>query len=116
MSEQTREPMVNGPDRSAVGQTPEPSRKNTRIVSSSSRTSGGQPTLATMTAAAEISPATVSRVINDSAPVTAAIREAVETAIARLGYVPNRAARSLVTQRTNSIALVVREPVGFGIA
>jgi DNA-binding LacI/PurR family transcriptional regulator len=85
-------------------------------VSSSSRTSGGQPTLATVAAAAGVSPATVSRVINDSAPVTAAIREAVETAIARLGYVPNRAARSLVTQRTDSIALVVREPVGFGIA
>jgi DNA-binding LacI/PurR family transcriptional regulator len=30
--------------------------------------------------------------------------------------VPNRAARSLVTRRTDSIAFVVREPVGFGIA
>jgi DNA-binding LacI/PurR family transcriptional regulator len=64
---------------------------------------------------AGVSPATVSRVINGSAPVTDAIRQAVETAIERLGYVPNRAARSLVTQRTDSIALVVREPVGFGI-
>jgi DNA-binding LacI/PurR family transcriptional regulator len=85
-------------------------------VASSSRAAGGQPTLATVAAVAGVSPATVSRVINDSAPVTAEIRQAVETAIARLGYVPNRAARSLVTQRTDSIALVVREPVGFGIA
>jgi DNA-binding LacI/PurR family transcriptional regulator len=84
-------------------------------VASSSRPNAGQPTLATVAAAAGVSPATVSRVINDSAPVTAAIRQAVESAIERLGYVPNRAARSLVTQRTDSIALVVREPVGFGI-
>ena len=81
----------------------------------SSRASRGQPTLATVAAVAGVSPATVSRVINGSAPVTETIREAVEKAIERLGYVPNRAARSLVTQRTDSIALVVREPVGFGI-
>jgi DNA-binding LacI/PurR family transcriptional regulator len=85
-------------------------------VASSSRATRRQPTLATVAAVAGVSPATVSRVINHSAPVTATIREAVENAIERLGYVPNRAARSLVTQRTDSIALVVREPVGFGIA
>jgi DNA-binding LacI/PurR family transcriptional regulator len=85
-------------------------------VASSSRSPGTQPTLATVAAVAGVSPATVSRVINDSAPVTAAIREAVENAVERLGYVPNRAARSLVTQRTDSIALVVREPLGFGMA
>jgi DNA-binding LacI/PurR family transcriptional regulator len=85
-------------------------------VASSSRTPGGQPTLATVAAVAGVSPATVSRVINNSAPVTAEIRQVVQNAIERLGYVPNRAARSLVTQRTDSIALVVREPVGFGIA
>jgi DNA-binding LacI/PurR family transcriptional regulator len=84
-------------------------------VASSSSAARGQPTLATVAAVAGVSPATVSRVINDSAPVTEAIRQAVENAVERLGYVPNRAARSLVTQRTDSIALVVREPVGFGI-
>ena len=31
-------------------------------------------------------------------------------AIAKLGYVPNQAARSLVTQRTDTVALVVSEP------
>jgi DNA-binding LacI/PurR family transcriptional regulator len=86
------------------------------VASASSRAARGQPTLATVAAVAGVSPATVSRVINDSAPVAASVRQAVETAIDRLGYVPNRAARSLVTQRTDSIALVVREPVGFGIA
>jgi len=84
-------------------------------VASSARAARGQPTLATVAAVAGVSPATVSRVINDSAPVKPAIRQAVQTAIERLGYVPNRAARSLATQRTDSIALVVREPVGFGI-
>ncbi len=84
-------------------------------MASSARAARRQPTLATVAAVAGVSPATVSRVINSSASVNADIREAVENAIERLGYVPNRAARSLVTQRTDSIALVVREPVGFGI-
>jgi DNA-binding LacI/PurR family transcriptional regulator len=34
----------------------------------------------------------------------------VERAVAKLGYVPNRAARSLVTRRADSVALVVSEP------
>src|SRR5262249_5521343 len=37
-------------------------------------------------------------------------RRTVEDAVARLAYVPNRAARSLVTRRTDTIALVVSEP------
>ena len=36
-------------------------------------------------------------------------REAVEAAIAELGYVPNPAARTLVTRRTDAIALVIAE-------
>lgn len=75
-----------------------------------------QPTLETVAAVAGVSRATVSRVINDSAQVSPAVRQAVEEAIERLGFVPNRAARSLVTRRTDSIAVVVREPVAFGVA
>jgi DNA-binding LacI/PurR family transcriptional regulator len=41
--------------------------------------------------------------------VSASARAAVEQAIDELGYVPNRAARALVTQRTDSVALVVSE-------
>ena len=82
----------------------------------SSRPARKLPTLATVAVVAGVSPATVSRVINNSAPVTDAARRSVQEAIARLGYVPNRAARTLVTQRTGSVALVVREPIGFGIA
>jgi DNA-binding LacI/PurR family transcriptional regulator len=55
-------------------------------------------------------------VINGSTRVAPDIRAAIEAAIDQVGYVPNRAARSLVTRRTDSIALVVREPVEFGVA
>ncbi len=53
--------------------------------------------------------ATVSRAVNGSAHVSRHSREAVAKAIAVLGYVPNRAARALVTRRTDSVALVVSE-------
>jgi DNA-binding LacI/PurR family transcriptional regulator len=68
------------------------------------------PTLDQVASLAGVSRATVSRVINDSPKVTPRTRKAVERAIQRLGYVPNRAARSLVTRRTDTIALVVSEP------
>ncbi|MEV3859440.1 LacI family DNA-binding transcriptional regulator [Streptomyces sp. NPDC050095] len=56
---------------------------------------------------AGVSRATVSRVINEVPSVDPAIREVVREAIARTGYTPNRAARSLVTRRAETIALVV---------
>ncbi|GHA94406.1 LacI family transcriptional regulator [Streptomyces clavifer] len=52
---------------------------------------------------------TASRVINGSPRVSAQTREAVEAAVAELGYVPNRAARALAGNRTDAIALVVPE-------
>lgn len=69
-----------------------------------------QPTLEAVAERAGVSRATVSRVINANSRVSALARRAVEQAIEELGYVPNRAARSLVTRRTDSIALVVTEP------
>lgn len=59
---------------------------------------------------AGVSRATVSRVVNGSPKVSPEIRRSVERAIDRLGYVPNRAARSLVTRRSESIAVVITEP------
>ena len=67
------------------------------------------PTLEEVARLAAVSTATVSRVVNRSPKVRADTRKAVEKAIDRLGYVPNRAARSLVTKRTDTIALVVSE-------
>lgn len=73
-------------------------------------TARAQPTLEAVAERAGVSRATVSRVVNASPRVSDAARRAVEEAIDELGYVPNRAARSLVTRRTDSIALVVNEP------
>jgi len=71
--------------------------------------SGGRPTLEAVAARAGVGRGTVSRVINGSSQVSPKAREAVLRAIEDLDYVPNRAARSLVTRRTDSIALVVSE-------
>jgi DNA-binding LacI/PurR family transcriptional regulator len=60
-------------------------------------------------ARAGVSRATVSRVVNGDPRVDSGRRRAVERAVEELGYVPNLAARSLVTQRTDSIALVLPE-------
>jgi DNA-binding LacI/PurR family transcriptional regulator len=68
------------------------------------------PTLEQVAALAGVSRATVSRVVNGSPKVSPSVRAQVERAVAKLGYVPNRAARSLVTRRADSVALVVSEP------
>jgi DNA-binding LacI/PurR family transcriptional regulator len=68
-----------------------------------------RPTLEAVARRAGVSRATVSRVVNGSTTVAVAIREAVHRAVEELGYVPNQAARSLVTQRTESIALILPE-------
>ncbi len=68
------------------------------------------PTLEHVARAAGVSRATVSRVINGVRNVDPEIAELVNQAIAETGYVPNRAARSLVTGRTWSVALVVSAP------
>ncbi|GAA1519362.1 LacI family DNA-binding transcriptional regulator [Streptomyces albidochromogenes] len=65
------------------------------------------PTLEDVAREAGVSRATVSRVVNGIRNVDPAIRETVREAIARSGYTPNRAARSLVTRRAGTIALVV---------
>ncbi|HEY2948670.1 MAG TPA: LacI family DNA-binding transcriptional regulator [Micromonosporaceae bacterium] len=71
--------------------------------------SAGRPTLDAVAARAGVGRGTVSRVVNGSPQVSPEAREAVQKAIGELGYVPNRAARALVTQRTDSVALVVSE-------
>jgi DNA-binding LacI/PurR family transcriptional regulator len=61
---------------------------------------------------AGVSRATVSRVVNGNPKVGDDARREVERAIAKLGYVPNPAARSLVTRRSQSVGLVITEPPG----
>jgi DNA-binding LacI/PurR family transcriptional regulator len=67
-------------------------------------------TLEAVARLAGVSRATVSRVVNESPKVSPEVRRSVERAIATLGYVPNRAARSLVTRRSDSIGVVITEP------
>jgi len=69
--------------------------------------SGGLPTLEDVARVAGVSRATVSRVINGTRNVDRQLQEIVRAAVAKTGYVPNRAARSLVTRRTGTVALVV---------
>ncbi len=88
---------------------------HTGSVTSSPATDSGRagmkrPTLEAVAARAGVSRATVSRVVNGSSTVNPDIRTTVLRAVEELGYVPNSAARSLVTQRTGSIGLVVSEP------
>jgi DNA-binding LacI/PurR family transcriptional regulator len=69
-----------------------------------------QPTLEQVAALAGVGRGTVSRVVNGSSQVSERTRRAVEKAVAELGYVPNLAARALVTRRTDTVALVISEP------
>lgn len=70
-----------------------------------------------------VSAKTVSRVLNGDAPVGKSTREAVEAAMAQLGYVPSNAARMMRSNRSGLIGLItgaisrspadVDEPVGL---
>ncbi len=57
--------------------------------------------------AADVSVASVSRVLNGHDNVRAELRERVEAAAARLGYVPHAGARSLSLARSNAIGVVL---------
>ncbi|HEX2765443.1 MAG TPA: LacI family DNA-binding transcriptional regulator [Candidatus Limnocylindria bacterium] len=76
----------------------------------SRRNGDGAVTLEQVAARAQVSRATVSRVVNGDPRVGESARQAVEAAVRALRYVPNRAARSLVTRRSDSIAVVIPEP------
>ncbi|MFE7854184.1 LacI family DNA-binding transcriptional regulator [Streptomyces sp. NPDC057403] len=65
------------------------------------------PTLEDVAREAGVSRATVSRVVNGIRNVDPEIQDLVRRAIERTGYAPNRAARSLVTRRAETVALVV---------
>ncbi|MDF2948104.1 MAG: LacI family transcriptional regulator [Sedimentibacter sp.] len=56
---------------------------------------------------AEVSISTVSRVINDSKPVSPEVRRKVLKVIEETGYKPNDVARSLVTRRSYLIGVIV---------
>ncbi|WP_328911982.1 MULTISPECIES: LacI family DNA-binding transcriptional regulator [unclassified Streptomyces] len=77
----------------------------------SSRPGGPRlPTLEDVARSAGVSRATVSRVVNGTRNVDPEIQKIVQEAVVATGYIPNRAARSLVTRRADSVALVFSVP------
>jgi DNA-binding LacI/PurR family transcriptional regulator len=77
------------------------------------RKPGNVATLEEVARLAKVSRATVSRVVNGDRRVGEGSRAAVAAAVKELGYIPNRAARSLVTRRSDSVAVVIPEPTGL---
>src|SRR5215467_8711409 len=69
-----------------------------------------RPTMDDVGALAGVSRMTVSRVLNGGHNVSPSAAEAVHRAIRKTGYVINQHARSLVTQRSQSVAFVLSEP------
>jgi LacI family transcriptional regulator len=64
-------------------------------------------TIRTVAEEADVSPATVSRVFNDTAPVDPDTRERILETADRLGYVPNATARSLSLDRTHTFGVLL---------
>lgn len=66
-------------------------------------------TLGEVARLAGVSKATASRAINGRSKVSAKAQTAVLDAVRQLGYTPNGTARSLVTRRTGSVAVILPE-------
>ena len=67
------------------------------------------PTIKDVAKLAGVSISTVSRVMNDSKPVSPEARRKVLDAIEKLDFKPNELARSLVMKRSNLIGVVVKD-------
>jgi DNA-binding LacI/PurR family transcriptional regulator len=86
------------------------STKPTRVRRSdrpAARTDSTSASIAAVAALAEVSTATVSRVLNQSKPVNSDTRLRVETAVAQLGYRANPFARSLSSGESRLILVLV---------
>lgn len=79
-------------------QTPKPASQRT----------SAKATLEMVAHAAGVSPSTVSRILNGTAVVSSDKKQAVDDAIARLGFVPNPIARGLAGGRTLSVGVVTQ--------
>jgi DNA-binding LacI/PurR family transcriptional regulator len=72
-----------------------------------------RPTMDDVAAVAGVSRGTISRALNGGRHVSAPAMEAIRKAIQQTGYVVNQHARSLVTQRSQSVAFILSEPQGL---
>jgi LacI family transcriptional regulator len=80
-----------------------------RIVTKHPPRSAKRATVRDVAQRAGVAPITVSRVLNGSGYVSAAVRARVEEAAAELRYVPNLLAHSFRSNRTHTLALVVTD-------
>lgn len=69
------------------------------------------PTLGDVARLCGVSQATVSRVVNGVGGVRPEVAAEVREAVAKLRYTPNRAARSLVTSRTDALGMIIPESI-----
>ena len=79
-----------------------------RAAKAEANREAGTITLEMVALAAGVSPSTVSRILNGTAVVSGLKKQAVDDAIARLGFVPNPIARGLAGGRTLSIGVVTQ--------
>ncbi|MDO9413928.1 MAG: LacI family DNA-binding transcriptional regulator [Pseudolabrys sp.] len=80
-----------------------------KAKTSKAKTSNARLTLRDLAAHADVSPATVSLVLRKSPLVAQVTRERVLASIETLGYVYNRGAASLRTQRTHTVGVAINE-------
>ena len=69
----------------------------------------GQPTIKDVAKLAGVSISTVSRVMNNSKPVSPEARRKVVDAINKLDFKPNELARSLVMRKSNLVGVIVKD-------
>lgn len=77
-------------------------------------TGSGRPSMADVGLRAGVSTQTVSRYFTGTGYVSAETRERITAAVDALGYRPNTSARSLRTQRTNTVGVLALGELNFG--
>ena len=80
---------------------------NEPVRAASRRRPSGRVTLADVAQRVGVSTMTVSRALKEPARVLPQVRERIDAAIAELGYIPNRAARTLASARSKLIGVLV---------
>jgi len=77
---------------------------------------GRRPSIRDVARMADVSHQTVSRVLNKHPSIRPETRDRVLAAMERLSYTPNRAARALVTSRSQTIGILSASPTMYGPA